>query len=225
MKTVRLNIWRLSTVFLSLSSEDFLLSEDKSRVMPRKYPRLIVTIEEKKRTNAERRILSLLDEAGIPGVELLKGAPQGLVEVWFPDDPKTAIQRLTEICEEDPFAFRHTYRWTPIEAWSEADKRHLSEYVRRFDEKIAPDESWKVEVHRNNSPVDRDAFLEAVTEFIHHDKVDMKAPDKRVHVELVGRYAGLSLLGPGDQLEVGRVTREKFVEFEEPRPKPRTTRR
>lgn len=183
--------------------------------MAGRTPKLLVTIDENKRTQCEREILRVLDEAGIPQARLLKGAPPGVVEVDFDADPKVALERLREICREDPFAFAHTHRWVPVESWTEPDRKHLADFMRRFEAQIAPDESWRLEVHKTSSPMSSREVLATAAEYVGRPRVDLEHPDKTIHIELVGHKAGVSLLRPEDQFNVNELRRNEFVEFRE----------
>lgn len=189
--------------------------------MASKTPKLLVTIDEKKRAQCEREIRGLLKAIGVRDPAFVSGAPQGLVEVSFSEDPKTVVARLTELCVSNPASFKGTYHWTPVEAWSETDQKHLAQYMRQFDQQIRPQESWRIEVHKNNSPVSARKITDAVAEFIQSPKVDLEAPDKTIHVELVGQKAGLSLLGPDDRLDVHFVANGGLAVFEEIEGRPR----
>lgn len=183
--------------------------------MTRKAPKLLVTIDEKKRGVCERQIRSLLYAAGVPNARLLPDSPQGLVEVYFTGEPKDVVARLAEICKEEPFAFAHTYHWTPVEAWSEVDKRQLAAYAKEFDGRIGPNEPWKIEIHKTDSSLSSHMVLDALAEGIRSPKVDLEHPKKVLHVELVGDKAAFSLLRPEERLDVGRLIRTEFLEFEE----------
>jgi tRNA acetyltransferase TAN1 len=46
-------------------------------------------------------------------------------------------------------------------------------------------------------------IIEKVAELI-NEKVDLKNPDKILHIEIIGKYAGISLLTPRDTFSVAK---------------------
>lgn len=172
-------------------------------------------MDEKKRAICEREVRTLMERAGVRDAVLLPSRHAGLIEIWFDGPAKDPLPRIQALCRENPFEFTGTYHWTPVEAWTEADRKHLRAYAERFDAQIGDEESWKFELHHNDAQEDPIEVRDTVTGAINHGHVDLEKPEKRVHVELIGHRAGFALLGPRDELDVKRVLRDEFVEFEE----------
>lgn len=177
-------------------------------------PNLLITIDERLRNIAEADVLRLLARAGIKKAELTESPAWGVVGVHVKEaDPRQCVRALHPVFMENPFGFRHTHRWIPVEAWSRADEQELRRFGRLVGKHIGSDDSWGIRLERHSATVGRDAVLGPVAEGISNQHVALDAPNKTVLIEVVGEKAGLSVLESGDQLSVDRSIRDEFVEF------------
>lgn len=119
---------------------------------------------------------------------------------------------------DTPFAFQHTHRWLPVEAWAGADAAELSKFAQLAGAEIGNEASWGIVVERHNSALDRGLIVNTLAQGIDNPHVSLDAPDKTVLVEMVGTKAAMAVLGKNEQLSVDKILREDFVQFEEVSP-------
>lgn len=178
-------------------------------------PNLLITIQERHRDAARREVGALLERIGVKDYRFVE-VDEGMLGVRLPaDDPKACVARLQPLLREDPLAFQHTHRWLPIEAWLKADRAALRKFGDAAQDAIGASETWKVELHRHRSALDRDLMINSLAGGIDNPHVDLDEADKTVALEIIGDAAAVSVLEPTQQLSVDRVLKSEFVRFEE----------
>ena len=183
---------------------------------PTRSPNLLVTIDERHRERAGNEILSLLERAGYANCEITAAPGTGLIGVYVTvADSRACIPRLKELLLETPFAFQHTHRWMPVEAWASPDAVELAKFAKIAGAEIGNDASWGIVVERHQSALDRGLIVNTLAKGIDNPHVSLDAPEKTVLVEVIGRKAGMAVLAKNELLSVDKSMREDFVQFEE----------
>jgi len=130
-------------------------------------------------------------------------------------DPKETVRKLDALCRTDPPRFQYTYHWIPIERWCSSTIEEMSGVVKELAERIKPDESWRMEVHKRfYRAFHTDELIEKLAQHVNRPKVDLKNPQKTIRIEIIGGEAGLSLLGPKEHLSVNKVKAETLTKAE-----------
>ena len=178
-------------------------------------PNLLITIQERHREVARAEVGKLLKRIGVRDFKF-SSIDEGILGVRLSgDDPKACVARLGVILREDPVAFQHTHRWIPIEAWVRAERAELERFGDKAQAGIGEHETWKIELHRHHSSLDRDLMINSVAGGIDNPHVDLNDAEKTVALEVVGEKAALSVLEPAQRLSVDRILKDEFVKFEE----------
>ena len=76
---------------------------------------LIVTYDPTHAGKAAEEVKELLEEFG--GAEFLESGFEGVFLLHSKHDTKKITKRLAEICKEEPYKFKFTYRWMPVDKW------------------------------------------------------------------------------------------------------------
>lgn len=169
-------------------------------------PKLVVSLDEglpESRT-ALQRVKQLLDRVGVADAQVDQGEG-GLIVAWFAGDSKTPLGRLRGLCEAEPELFEGTRLWTPIDDWTEADSQHLADYAARLARKTPDEEPFEIELRRGGR-VDMD--IEAI---LPEQQSHPPAAPRILRFEIIGDKAGVSVLEPGDELDVDRARRAKLA--------------
>jgi len=124
----------------------------------------------------------------IPGIVLAKSAL----------DPLEAIEKLTEIAEQDPYSYRFSLKIVPIQACMKSDIEEMKEAINKLKSQIGKDESFKVEIKKRYTDLTSEYLIKELADLIDND-VNLSSPDKIVRVEVVGERTGISILKP-DQI-------------------------
>ena len=187
----------------------------RTRASAARQPNLLITIDERHRDLARKEVAALLARIGAKDYRFAQ-IDEGLLGVNLPvDDAKACVARLQRLVREDPLAFQHTHRWIPIEAWLKADEAALRRFGNDAQDAIGPTETWKIDVHRHRSALDRDLMIQSLAGGIDNPHIDLDEADKTVALEIIGDKAAVSVLARDQQLSVDRVLRSEFVRFEE----------
>jgi hypothetical protein len=169
-------------------------------------PNLVVTIDESEREALGPRVIELLDRIGVRGAEIRPGgAHEGLLFVWLPVGAKEPLGRLRILCQSQPELFLGTHQWTPIDDWTDADARHVAAYAEAMERRMPPDAPFQVEIHRGGHV---DVEVEAL---LPEQQVHPPPPTRTLRIEILGARAGMSVLEPGDGLDVDEAMRAKMV--------------
>ena len=146
--------------------------------------------------DAEPRV----EKSGVPGIAVVHTGLAG----------RDAIARCAELFRADPASFRFAIKWVPVDYWCEKD---LDAMTRLIEREIAPrvgqEETWGMHVEKRGWPEYHTAqIVERLAEAIDR-KVNLRAPDKLVRVDVLRERVAVSLLRPGEVFSIhGTVPRE-----------------
>lgn len=161
---------------------------------------LLVTYDPAHPGKAEKEMLALLDSEE---KEMLESPISGVFLLKTGKDAKEVVKELRDRGKE---SFESTFRWVPIDEWMDTDLEKMIGAVKKYNDKIGEDESWKMDLHKRgydaHSTLD---LIKALTDVIDRKKVDLKNPQKIIAVEIMGEKAGLSLLEADEYLDMHRM--------------------
>lgn len=162
---------------------------------------LIVTYEPTHAGKAGEEVRELLSEHG--GCEFLDSDYEGVFLIHAKQDPKKVVAKLKEKCQEESHSFRYTFRWIPVEKWTNTSE--MEDAVKKIEERIKPEESWKMDLGKRGYSGDTMQLVRRLTEHIRRPKVDLKNPQKIVKVEIVGERTAVALLDRDEYLNVAKM--------------------
>lgn len=109
---------------------------------------------------------------------------------------------MRELFEEDPWILQFTVKWVPIDAWTTSKIRAIKETVNQLKKRIHNGERWRITVKkRRYTEHHKIEIIEPIAELI-DEQVDLENLDKILRIELIGRYAGISVLSPEEIFSV-----------------------
>lgn len=139
---------------------------------------------------------------GEPKVE--RTAAKGVLGVNTTLDSREAVRRLRECCLVDPSILQFTMKWIPIDLWIHTDLPSHKEGVSKLKGMIELGERWRLTVEkRRYTAMHKIEIIKELAALI-DEKVDLKNPDKILRIEIIGRYAGISILRPEDVLSAAK---------------------
>jgi len=164
---------------------------------------------------ARAEVIDALREVGEAHPVFLSSDVSGVFMVRIDIDSKETARKLDALCRTDPSRFQCTYHWIPIERWCPSTVEEMSGVVKEFAERIKPDESWRMEIHKRfYRTFHTYELIEKLAQHVDRPKVDLKSPQKTIRIEIIGGEAGLSLLGPKEHLSVNKVKTETLTKAE-----------
>jgi len=149
-----------------------------------------------------------LRELGDPKIQATKTPFPGLVVAKTRLDPLKVVEAFRARVRERPWDFRAVLKVVPIEVVVKADIDVISETaVRLAKEKISPDETYRVTVNKRGSLIKKRELIDRIASQLPF-KVNLDEPMKIVQVEIIGEYAGISVLSPKDIFSLVKLRRK-----------------
>ena len=164
---------------------------------------LIVTYDPTHASKAQEEAKDLLEEQG--GAEFLESGFEGVFLLHTKESAKKITKHLTEVCKEEPYKFKYTFRWIPIDKWCNSKIDEMSNAMKEMDSKIGEHETWKLDIGKRGYDGDTMELIIKLTENVSRPNVNLKNPDKIIKVEIVGDRTGLSLLNSDEYLNVSKT--------------------
>lgn len=151
---------------------------------------------------ARKEVLQILRKLGDKEPLAKRTAARGIIGVRTGIDSREVIQRLRALFDEDPFILQHTLKWVPVDLWTSSTLDSMKEGVTQLKNKIHTGERWRMTVEKRRYT--RYHKIDLIRELadLMDEEVDLENPDKILRIEIIGKYAGLSVLTPQDIFSV-----------------------
>ena len=147
---------------------------------------------------AVQEIKRILERFGDPQPRVEKTGVPGICVVHTHLDNRDVVARCKTLDREEA-AFRLAIKWVPVDHWCEKD---LDAIRRLIEEQVAPrieaQETWAMEVQKRGWPQYHTAEIVQHLAAAIDRKVNLRAPDKLVRVDILGNRVAVSLLRPGE---------------------------
>jgi tRNA(Ser,Leu) C12 N-acetylase TAN1 len=153
--------------------------------------------------SASQEIARLLGRFGDAEPHVEKSGVPGICVVHTSLEARQAVASCAQLFRAEPRAFRFAVKWVPVDYWCEKD---LDAMKRLIEERVAPrigaQETWALKVEKRGWPLHHTAdIVRRLAEAIDR-KVRLKAPDKLVRVDILGRAVAVSVLRPGESFSI-----------------------
>lgn len=145
---------------------------------------------------ARDEVREVLESLGASHPLISRTLAKGIMGVKTSLDPRQVIQGVRKIFEENPWRLRFTLKWISIDAWTSSDIEAMGGKVKELKDRISKGEKWRMTVEkRRYTKHHKIEIIEAIADLI-DEKVDLENPDKILLLEIIGQYAGISILKP-----------------------------
>lgn len=153
---------------------------------------------------AKDEIIQILKLLGDENPIVKRTVAQGIIGVKTCLDPREVVSELRRLFEDNPFTFQYTLKWIPIDLWTHSDMESMKEGLRIVRDRIHSGERWRMTVEkRRYTQYHKIDIIRELAELI-DEKVDLENPEKILRVDIIGKYAGMSVLTPRDVFSVAR---------------------
>ena len=153
---------------------------------------------------AKEEIIQILKILGDESPVVKRTVAQGIIGARTHLDSREVVIGLRKLFDEDPFTFRYTLKWVPVDLWTRSDMESLKEGVRKLRNKIHAGERWRMTVEkRRYTQYHKIEIITELAELI-DEKVNLENPEKILRIDIIGKYAGISVLTPKDIFSVVR---------------------
>lgn len=128
---------------------------------------------------------------------LIKGTiARGIIGVKTRLDSREVVRGLKALFETNPAGFQYTLKWVPVDSWTASDLESMKTAVTQVKDKINHGERWRMTVEKRRYTLyHKIDIIKELAELI-DEKVDLKNPDKIVRIDIIGNFAGVSILSP-----------------------------
>jgi len=167
---------------------------------------MLVTFHHNEKRKAEEEVAKVLRDAGIGLEDMMESIVPGLLYIRVSGDAKRGAGKLRDLALRFPEMFLSTHRWIPIEQWVRSTPESLTSAARMLGERIGEDERWRIDLEKRK--YDGGSTLDLVrmlADAIDRGTVDLKDPEKVLMVQVIGEFAGFSLLTPEEMLDVNEM--------------------
>lgn len=165
----------------------------------RVYNLLIGCPRERERAARSEMQYFVGDLIGDEDLKISKTHVSGLLAARTSLDPIEVVHQLLEFAEENPYQFRFALRITPLEQCVEADLDAITEAAEELLHKIGEEETYRVTVRRRHTDIEHMDIVSAIANKVDRE-VDLDNADKHVWVEVVGEWAGVSVLNEEEDI-------------------------
>ena len=153
---------------------------------------------------AQKEIIQILKILGDKSPVVRRTVAQGIIGVRTCLDSREVVSGLRKLFDEDPLIFQYTLKWVPVDLWTLSDMESMKEGVRRLGNKIHAGERWRMSVEkRRYTQYHKIEIITELAELI-DEKVDLENPEKILRIDILGKYAGISVLTQQDIFSVVR---------------------
>jgi len=158
---------------------------------------------------AKREIVDFLKLLGDENPVVKPTIARGIIGVKTSLDSREVVQELQKLFNKDPMAFQYTLKWVPTDFWTYSDMDSMKEAIMNSQEKIHEGESWRMTVEkRRYTRHHKIEIIKELAELI-QEKVDLKNPDKIVRIDIIGKYASVSVLSPNQIFSTTKLPEEE----------------
>jgi tRNA(Ser,Leu) C12 N-acetylase TAN1 len=118
-------------------------------------------------------------------------------------DSRQVVEHCAELGRTEPQAFSFTLKWVPVDWWCAKDLEAIARLIEaRIVPRIGAQETWAMQVEKRGWAQYRTAdIVERLADPVER-KVNLKSPDKRVRIDVVGSAVAVSLLRPDEVFSI-----------------------
>ena len=165
---------------------------------------LLITYDPNHKGTAEKEVLGAFNSIK-HDIKMLGSDVEGLFRTKV-GDARKAVSQLRQLCKSKPGMFNVTHHYTPIDSWCRSELKDMQAIIRKVSAGIRDSEKWRMKLNKRHwDKLDGTKLIMALTEVVSKPKVDLDSPDKIIQVEIVGKNAGISLLGANEALDVPKM--------------------
>ena len=153
---------------------------------------------------AKKEIIYILEMLGDESPLVKRTIAEGIIGVKTKLNPREVVNGLRRLFDEDLFALQYTLKWVPVDLWTLSDMDSMKQGVGKLRNRIHAGERWRMTVEKRRYSLHHK--FEVIRELadLVDEKVDLENPQKILRVDIIGRYAGISVLTPQDVFSVAK---------------------
>ncbi len=135
-------------------------------------------------------------------------AISGLTLTTFDEDPFELLEKIQKEIEDDNAVLQYTLKLVPIQYRIPSTLESLEEISTFFANQIEEDDTWKINLRRRHSALERNDIITTLASKIKKGKVSLENPKYYLIAEVVGKWTYLALSTTPE------LSLSKYIEFE-----------
>jgi tRNA acetyltransferase TAN1 len=157
---------------------------------------LIVSTFRHREEDAQDELLNILEKLGDYESESQTTDITGIVLGYTKLDPFQIINTFRELVKNEPWQIHYILRLLPIESVASTELESIKNTAKKLAfKKMQNGDTFRITVETRHTLLGSSEVIAAIAKEI-HNKVDLENPDWVVLVEIVGGWAGISVLKP-----------------------------
>jgi len=156
---------------------------------------------------AKREIIHILEMLGDESPLVKRTIAEGIIGVKTKLNSREVVNGLRRLFDEDPFVLQHTLKWVPVDLWTLSDIDSMKQGVGKLRNRIHADETWRMTVEKRRYSLHHKIEIIRELADLVDEKVDLENPEKILRVDIIGRYAGMSVSKPADIFSIAKPYR------------------
>jgi len=158
---------------------------------------------------AKQEIANILKLLGDENPVIKPTIAKGIIGVKTRLGSREVIQGLQKLFVKDTPAFQYTLKWVPTDSWTYSNMDSMKSAVIDIREKIQKGERWRMTVEkRRYTKYHKVEIIKELAELI-QEKVDLKNPQKIVRIDIIGKYAAVSIFSPNEIFSTTKLPTDK----------------
>ncbi len=155
---------------------------------------------------ANSELWYLVGELGDRSVKTDYTPVSGLTVAKTELNPVRVVAGLRSILKERPWEFRYILKVKPVKKVVPCEIEHIAAAAAEQASTIAEGETFRISLEKRQSDVSTKTIIDAVAAKVPR-KVDLRNPQKIILIEIIGKVAGVSVIGQGQILGVEKEKR------------------
>ncbi len=162
--------------------------------------------------NASSEVYYILDE--VLKYKNVKASPtnsiSGLSIVTFEGDPIRALKDIEKEVKAEPSSLQFTLKLVPFCYKTITSLENIEEITVIITEDINENDTWKINLRRRHTQLDRKQIIESVARLVKQGKVKLEEPDHYLIIEIVGKWTYMCL-SPIAELSLNKYIEENTL--------------
>ena len=174
---------------------------------------LLVSCSWSAHREASREIVCILGMLDDDNPVVKRTVAKGIIGVKTCLNTREVTRKLEALSAKGSLIVRHALKWVPVDLWTSADMDSMKEAVAGLRVRIDAGERWRITLEkRRYTRYHKAEIIEELADLI-DERVDLTNPDKILRVDIIGRYAGMSVLTSKDVFSLKNPFFVKYICF------------
>jgi len=158
---------------------------------------------------ARREIVYFLRQLGDEKPVVESTMARGIVGVKTCLSAREVTKELKILFRQNPNAFQYTSKWVPVDFWTNSDIESMRKAVEQVRDEIKRGERWRMTVEKRRYTLYHKVdIIQTLAELI-EEKVDLTNPDKILRIDILGKFAGVSVILPNEVFSTKKLSLDK----------------